>query len=160
MQKKIWASLILLLLSLFLSLPCGFAGTDPAPSGKDKCAVCGMLVAKYPDWYALLVYRDGRRVWFDGAKDLLKGYLAPARYGLAKPASEVKAVWVKDYYSLSLIDGRKAFFVAGSDMHGAMGRELIPFAKESDARGFMKDHLGEKIVRFDQVSAEMLKKMD
>jgi nitrous oxide reductase accessory protein NosL len=136
------------------------AGTDVAPSAKDKCAVCGMFVAKYPDWSAVIEYRNGRRAWFDGVKDLLKGYDNPAKYGLSQDRSEIKTIWVKDYYSLKMIDGRTALYVVGSDIYGPMGHELVPFAKENDAKGFLNDHLGKKILRFNQLNAETLKKLE
>jgi nitrous oxide reductase accessory protein NosL len=158
-MKKIIIIVTPLMLFLFL-ISSAFAGNDISPAAKDKCAVCGMFVAKYPDWSAMIEYRNGRRVWFDGVKDLLKGYSNPAKYGLLKDRSEIKAIWVKDYYSLSLIDGRSALYVIGSDTLGPMGKELIPFAKDKDAKGFQKDHLGEKIFRFDQLNAETLKKLE
>ena len=152
-------ALITLILSLLL-ISNGIAGSDISPTTQDKCAVCGMFVAKYPDWSAMIEYRNGRRIWFDGVKDMLKGYGNPARYGLPKERSEIKAIWVKDYYSLTLVDGRTALYVIGSDVLGPMGKELIPFTKEKDARGFQNDHRGKKIFRFDQLTAEILKKLE
>lgn len=152
-------TLVTLTLSLLL-ISNGIAGSEISPATKDKCAVCGMFVAKYPDWSAMIEYRNGRRIWFDGVKDMLKGYGSPARYGLPKERSEIKAIRVKDYYSLTLVDGRTAFYVIGSDVLGPMGKELIPFAKEKDARGFLNDHRGEKVLRFDQLTAELLKKLE
>ena len=44
------------------------------PSPKDKCPVCGMFVAKYPDWVGEIIFKDGSAAFFDGAKDLFKYY--------------------------------------------------------------------------------------
>jgi nitrous oxide reductase accessory protein NosL len=41
-----------------------------------------------------------------------------------------------------------------------MGRELIPFSKAEDAREFMKDHKGKAILRFRDVTPEVLKGLD
>jgi nitrous oxide reductase accessory protein NosL len=41
-----------------------------------------------------------------------------------------------------------------------MGRELIPFRKESDAHGFMKDHKGKILLKFKEVSPEIVKGLD
>jgi nitrous oxide reductase accessory protein NosL len=41
-----------------------------------------------------------------------------------------------------------------------MGKELIPFAKESDARGFMKDHKGKALLQFKAVNAEVIRGLD
>ncbi|HHH40277.1 MAG TPA: nitrous oxide reductase accessory protein NosL, partial [Sedimenticola sp.] len=44
----------------------------PKPGPRDTCPVCGMFVAKYPEWVATVLYRDGHAHHFDGAKDLFK----------------------------------------------------------------------------------------
>ena len=41
----------------------------PAPGARDTCPVCGMFVAPYPYWVATVLWRDGKAVHFDGAKD-------------------------------------------------------------------------------------------
>ena len=48
-------------------------------------------------------------------------------------------------------------FVLGSDVLGPMGKEFISFAKEADAREFLKDHKGKSIYRFREVAPELLK---
>jgi nitrous oxide reductase accessory protein NosL len=108
----------------------------------------------------VIEYQNGRRAWFDGVKDLMKGYLEPSRHGLPTDKSSIMTIWVKDYYSLRQIEGRSAYFVTGSNIMGPMGKELIPFAKESDARGFLKDHAGEKVLRFNQITSDLLRMLD
>jgi copper chaperone NosL len=44
----------------------------PAPGPRDTCPVCGMFVAPYPFWVATVLWRDGKAVHFDGAKDFFK----------------------------------------------------------------------------------------
>jgi nitrous oxide reductase accessory protein NosL len=73
---------------------------------------------------------------------------------------DISTVMVKDYYRLSWIDAQKAWFVLGSDVYGPMGRELIPLGKEADAREFMNDHRGKKILRFTDVTSEVIKTID
>ena len=46
--------------------------TPVTPTASDKCPVCGMFVAKYPDFLAQIIFRDGTYAVFDGAKDLFK----------------------------------------------------------------------------------------
>ena len=129
----------------------------PAPVPKDaKCPVCGMSVAKYPDWNAYILYKDGTKVYFDGPKDLFKYYLNPQRYDPARKRTGISFPGVKDYYSLTVIDGRQAYFVVGSNVLGPMGKELIPFAKKGDAEGFAMDHQGRKLVRFQQITPALL----
>ena len=118
-----------------------------------------MLVAKYADWNATLVQRDGSTTYFDGPKDLFTYYLNPQKYDPAKRRPDTSAITVKDYYSLATIDARKAYFVTGSNVFGPMGKELIPFARKEDAEGFRSDHQGRRVLRFSEVTLEILKSL-
>jgi nitrous oxide reductase accessory protein NosL len=130
------------------------------PADRDKCPVCGMFVAKYPDWVAEVVFKDGSYAVFDGPKDLLKFIVGLKSYAPGKKQNEIDAVFVNDYYAVRPIDGRKAFYVLGSDVFGPMGRELVPFEKETDAREFLKDHHGRKMFHFDEISSGVLKQLE
>jgi copper chaperone NosL len=50
--------------------------------------------------------------------------------------------------------------VIGSDILGPMGKELIPFEKEADAKAFMRDHRGKAILKFTEVTAATLKELE
>ena len=130
------------------------------PAARDKCPVCGMFVAKYPDFVAQVIFIDGSYAVFDGAKDMFKYCLNLKKYAPAKGVDEIASIFVTDYYSLEPVDGTTAWYVAGSDVFGPMGRELIPFSKESDAGGFMKDHKGKSLLRFKDVSVELIRGLD
>lgn len=130
------------------------------PADRDKCPVCGMFVAKYPDWVAEVVFKDGSYAVFDGPKDLFKFILDLKSYAPGKSKKEIDSVFVNDYYAVRPVNGLKAFYVLGSDVFGPMGRELVPFEKEADAREFLKDHHGRKILRFDEISSDVLKPLD
>jgi len=123
----------------------------PKPGPEAKCPVCGMFVARYPDWVAGVVFRDGTAAYFDGAKDLFKFLLHPERHGHGRTAAEVATIFVTDYYAVAQVDARQAFFVLGSDVFGPMGTELVPFEKRADAEEFLKDHKGTAILRFQDV---------
>ena len=130
------------------------------PSKKDKCPVCGMFVYKYPDWLAEIIFKDESVDFFDGAKDLFKYYFNLKKYRPGKNKRDIEAIYVKEYYDMKLIDARKAFFVMGSDVYGPMGHELIPFAAEEDARTFMKDHRGKRILRFEEITPMVIEKLN
>ncbi|MCM2359298.1 MAG: nitrous oxide reductase accessory protein NosL [Geobacteraceae bacterium] len=138
------------------------AGADkPARfSPQDKCPVCGMFVAKYPDFAARIVYRDGSHAAFDGTKDMFIYYLNLKKYAPGKSVSQIASLSVTDYYSLDLVDGLSAWYVLGSDVLGPMGRELIPFARKADAMEFKRDHRGTRIVRFREVTAALLRELE
>jgi copper chaperone NosL len=137
-----------------------YAGADEQralkPSSKDKCPVCGMFVAKYPDWVAEIIFKDGSAVYFDGCKDMFKYYLDVEAHDPKKNRNQIDSIYVTEYYSLKFMDGTQAFFVTGSDIFGPMGKELMPFEKEADAREFLKDHKGEKIIKFKDIGPEIM----
>jgi nitrous oxide reductase accessory protein NosL len=132
----------------------------PKPGPKDTCPVCGMFVAKYPEWIATVVYTDGHAHHFDGAKDLFKYLLDLARWAPGHRAEDIRAIGVTEYYGLDLIPAREAWYVIGSDVLGPMGHELIPLATEADAQEFRGDHKGVRILRFDQVTLDLLEGLD
>nr|WP_317623068.1 nitrous oxide reductase accessory protein NosL [Thiohalomonas denitrificans] len=132
----------------------------PDPEPTDTCPVCGMFVAKYPEWAATVVYQDEHAHHFDGAKDLFKYLLDLPKYAPGHTAADISAIAVTDYYDLARIDARSAYYVIGSDVLGPMGHELVPHPSEADARDFMADHGGDAVVRFDQVTTELLDQLD
>ena len=130
------------------------------PSARDKCAVCGMFVAKYPDFVTEIIFKDGSHAFFDGAKDMFHYYFNLPKYNASKKKEDMKSIYVTDYYELKPVDGFTAFYVTGSNVAGPMGKELIPFEKEEAAKEFMKDHLGKDLLRFEQVTHELVKSLD
>ena len=145
---------------LWVSVLWAGAGEPVKPGPKDKCPVCGMFVHKYTDFLAQVVFKDGSVAFFDGAKDMFKYYLDVQKFDRKHRQSDIGAVYVTDYYSLTLVDGFKAVYIAGSDVYGPMGKELIPFEKESEGRGFLKDHKGKRLLRFQDVNPSILKGLD
>ena len=157
----------------FLFLPALLAGlsallsAQSKPSQKAKglvpkgsCAVCGMYVANFPDWAAVVTFKDGSQAWFDGPKDLFTYLLDLKRYAAKKNPTDLTSIQVKDYYGLKHIDGRTAFYVLGSDVMGPMGKELVPFATEASARTFLKDHRGQRVLSYQDINADLMKGME
>jgi nitrous oxide reductase accessory protein NosL len=127
------------------------------PGRADKCPVCGMFVARYPDWVAGIRFADGSYAVFDGAKDLFKFWHDVGRYAPSRTQADARAIFVTDYYAVRQVDARSAWFVVGSDVLGPMGHELVPFAAEAEAREFLADHHGKRILRFPEVTPAVLK---
>jgi copper chaperone NosL len=130
------------------------------PTTRDKCPVCGMFVAKYPDFLAQVIYRDQAYAVFDGAKDLFRYLMNLKLYAPTRLPADIAILYVTDYYALLPIEGKGAWYVIGSDVYGPMGRELIPFAKEPEAKEFFTDHKGKRLLRFAEVTAAVLKELD
>ena len=158
-MKKLLSTI---LLSLFLITGTTRAmETEPVkPQAGNKCPVCGMFVAKFPDWGSEIIYQDGTVLFFDGAKDLFKFYFAPQKFKSNKQRQNIKGIYVTEYYDLSFIEAKNAFYVIDSDVYGPMGRELIPFKTEKDAKEFLRDHQGKKIIHFKDVDPALIKTLD
>ena len=153
-QLLIFSTCILLL------LPCLSLAAPQLPGAKDKCPVCGMFVAKYPEWVASLTFKDGKIELFDGVKDLLRYYHGLPRYAPKRRQADIREMRVKDYYSLAPVDAVSAWYVIGSDVLGPMGKEAVPFAMEAEARSFLTDHRGTKVLRFSGMTPEIVKGLE
>ena len=151
---------LFMLLALIVLTPQSQALELPAPGPADTCPVCGMFVARYPEWIATVVYRDGHAHHFDGAKDLFKYLLDLQTWAPGHRAVDIAAIGVTEYYGLGLIPARDAWYVIGSDVLGPMGHELIPLQTSADAEAFRQDHAGHRVLRFDEVTGSMLQKLD
>jgi nitrous oxide reductase accessory protein NosL len=132
----------------------------PSPGPKDTCPVCGMFVARYPDWIATVRYRDGHAHHFDGAKDMFKYLLDLPRWAPDHQLDQIEAIGVTEYYSVARIEARKAYYVIGSDVLGPMGHELIPLETLADAQEFLKDHGATRILRYNEVTLPLLLGLD
>lgn len=144
-------------LSLLIAFwaPLAVAQNVPKPGPKDLCPVCGMLVSKYPNWIAVVTWKDGHAHFFDGAKDMFKFLHDLAKYAPNHRKEDITGIHVTDFYNLERMDARKALFVIGSDVLGPMGHEFVPLADQADATDFNKDHKGKRILRFDQITKDL-----
>lgn len=140
--------------------PAPAVDAPPPPGEKDRCPVCGMFVAPYPAWVAVVSFKDGERLYFDGAKDMFKFRFDVGQWRPGKSAADISALHVTEYYGLKLVPAEAAWFVLGADVLGPMGRELIPLASPEDAAAFRKDHRGERILRLDEVTPGLIQSLD
>lgn len=147
-----------LCLSLWVST--ALAQSAPKPGAKDLCAVCGMIVAKYPNWVAVVTWKDGHSHFFDGTKDLFKFLHDLPKYAPGHRQEDIAGIYVTDFYNLEKIDARRALFVTGSDVLGPMGHEFVPLASQADAADFMKDHQGRRVYTFKQVGPMLPGRID
>ena len=147
-----------------VAMLCLASATAPAadrepirPADDDRCPVCGMFTAKYPEFAARVTFSDGVGFTFDGPKDMFTFVLDLAKYAPGRNRSDVDEVLVTEYYDLVAIDARAAFFVIGSDVLGPMGAELIPFATREDAEAFSSDHRGTAVLAFGDIDLDTLR---
>ena len=121
-----------------------------------KCPVCGMFVAKYPKWAALMVV-DGKHYFFDGIKDMLKFYFFDGDFKYDR--SKISKMLVSNYYTKKAVRIKDAFLVYDSKVLGPMGREIIAFSSQDEAKNFINDH-GGKLVKFSDITPKMVLKLD
>ena len=80
-------------------------------------------------------------------------------------ASRTVAFYVSDFGNKKdvplhekMLTAQKAFFNAGSDVRGAMGKSILPFATKEEVQAFTKEH-GGTIVNYSEVKFELLKSL-
>lgn len=128
-----------------------------SPIPKDaRCPVCGMAINLYPKWSSLITTKD-KRYYFDGVKDMMKYYLDKASFHYNR--DRITNIVVREFYHFKDIDAKSAWYVIGSEIRGPMGNELIPFKSKKDAKTFMQDHHGKKIVRFSEITLSLIKSL-
>ncbi len=137
---------------LFISAATLWASDLHMPGAGDRCPVCGMFVAPYPEWIATIVQPDGTQLYFDGCKDMFRYYFNLA----VEEQAKLQGLFVTEYYQARLTPAREVFYVKGSDVYGPMGKELIAVAGRKNAESFMQDHNGLQILTFDQLALDTL----
>ena len=154
MYKPVRSLIVAMGITLFLSFN---LQAKPVTDIKqdEKCRVCGMFVAKYQPWIAQIQYSEDDVAMFDGVKDMMAFYFEPEKFG-GKQGQKAIAIYVKDYYTQEWLNGKEAVYVAGSDIMGPMGHELIPFGSTSAAENFMTDHKGKKMFHFNEITLEQV----
>ncbi|HSB32585.1 MAG TPA: nitrous oxide reductase accessory protein NosL [Candidatus Sulfobium mesophilum] len=136
-MKRLLTFLVICLLLNFRA-----AGAADKVEAPKACKQCGMDMEPYAKSKMLIIYADGTTV---GVCSL---HCAAAELNQNK-GKEVKSLMVADYTSNELIDARTAKWVVGGDKKGIMTTVAKwAFAKESDAREFVKVNGGE-IASFD-----------
>lgn len=160
-RKQLLSTVLLVALALGAAATSGVTLEQDSlqPGDSDVCAVCGMFVARHPEWVAQVVYEDGSTEYFDGPKDLFKYLRYPQRYAREHRGLRIEAVFVTSYYDRTPIPARDAFYVLGSDVLGPMGAELVPHGSRDDAEEFMVDHRGHRILSYDDITVEVLESL-
>jgi copper chaperone NosL len=153
MLKQLSLRLVLLtfwsLCSVLVLSTAGFTEQAVQPTTEDRCMTCGMRVAPYPNWIALVTFKDGHHYFFDGPKDMFVFYFNLQDYLPEATPDDIDQLQVTEYYTLQRRAAQDVFFVAGSDVLGPMGKEMVPVSGEENLKTFMRDHGYEKVMRFD-----------
>jgi hypothetical protein len=110
-------------------------------SGDARCAHCGMKIDPASPFVSEL---DGKK--FDTPRCALSEWLAAKKSG---------TVSVQDYYDRARRPASEVRFVAGSDVVGPMGAELVPVDAARVAK-FEKDHGGTRALALADIDEKAL----
>lgn len=113
--------------------------------------VCGMSVSAHPQYNAQLAHDDGTGAFFCTSGCLLGYYVLPDHHDAP---SAITNIWVTDYETGDLIDGRSAYYVLIRDadlVSDPMGINPRPFAEQSAALAYLDDHDDDSITENDIV---------
>ncbi|WP_076409672.1 nitrous oxide reductase accessory protein NosL [Shewanella sp. UCD-KL12] len=124
----------------------------------DECHLCGMLISNFPGPKGESYIKTSDVVKkFCSTRDLFSFILDP------EFQHQVKEIYVHDMSQVPwgspddahFIDARHAWYVAGSNQTGAMGRTLASFKQQSDAIAFSTE-FGGKVYRFEDIKLTLL----
>jgi copper chaperone NosL len=136
-------------LTLVAMLTLGYALTlDPlrprTVAKEQRCPVCGMYPALFPQWMAQIVFLDQTMVAFDSPMEMQRYLHDLPRYGQGRTTAEVGRIYVSDHAGGGWLRAGDAFFVAGSRALGPMREVDYPaFASREAAEAFMRREGGE-----------------
>lgn len=115
-----------------------------------RCKHCGMKIEPASAWRADLVASDGTITSFDTPRCALTSW----RSGTSKAA----ALRAQEYYERAWRDAGELRFVIGGDVVGPMGPDLVP-VDPSRATKFIQDHGGDRALRVEEITADVLAAM-
>jgi nitrous oxide reductase accessory protein NosL len=159
---------------------CGSGDGDvPQPvtlTTDDACEVCGMIIPNHPGPSVEIFYRDQRPSGHENPARFCSTWEAfEYDFDRQDRGWERSVMYVTDYsaveYSVfeeggdtlvsthpqaeAFVDAAAVTFVAGSEVKGAMGRDLIAFSAAADAESFRSEYGGE-LVAVDEVTPELV----
>ncbi|MFB6106430.1 MAG: nitrous oxide reductase accessory protein NosL [Halobacteriaceae archaeon] len=140
-------------------------GPDPVTlTTADACDVCGMVIPNHPGPSAEIFYADHGPTGHDGPAHFDSTWEA-FEYDFEKQDAgwTREAFYVTDYSAVdyevfteggdsllsthpeagAFVDAAAVTFVVGSEVRGAMGRDLVGFSAADDARAFREEYGGE-----------------
>jgi len=162
---------LFIVLLLLIGTPLGVAGGGPstarnplAPDGRmlfddaDRCPVCAMFPARYPQTAAAMTLTAGETYYFCSNGCLLRCWLRPGVY-LGRPQTDIDRLVVRDYFSGRPIDAQKAVWVAGSDVIGPMGPAVVALGDAAQLATFKRRHGGTIVFRFDRLDDDLWRRI-
>ncbi|MCL2657525.1 MAG: nitrous oxide reductase accessory protein NosL [Betaproteobacteria bacterium] len=133
------------------------ASASLEPPSDAICALDGMILSDYPGPKGQIRYAGGEADFFCDTTEILSMLLEPEQ------SRSITGAYVQDMAHTDWekpaghwVDAKTAFYVGGSNMHGAMGPTFASFSQRSDADSFAAQH-GGKVYAFKELTPQMLK---
>jgi nitrous oxide reductase accessory protein NosL len=157
----------------------GDGGEAPDPvtlTTEDACDVCGMVIPNHPGPSTEIFYRDEQPsghdnpARFDSTWEAFQYHFERADRGWTASAFYVTDYSAVDYTvstaggdrlisthpeASAFVEAEDVTFVVGSEVKGAMGRDLVAFSERADAESFA-DEYGGSLASFDDVTPETI----
>ena len=127
----------------------------------EECHLCGMLITNFdgPKGEAYRKEQGDHVFKFCSTRDMFSYYLEPEN---TRNVSQMfvhdmsKMPWGSDSIDdKHFIDAKNAWYVAGSEKTGAMGKTLASFSLQTDATAFAKE-FGGKVLPFTAINQDSL----
>jgi len=122
---------------------------------QEFCPIKSVDIKKYTDWLGYIEYTDGKIVAMSSPKYTFAYYIEEL-----KEKKDIKAIYVTDFKTKKIIDAKTAYYVFGSNMMSIGGDDVIPFAKEVDAKEFFQERHGKQIYKFDRMNERFINYLD
>jgi nitrous oxide reductase accessory protein NosL len=133
---------------------------DPRPVPDDaRCPVCGMYPARFPNWAAQTVFKDGAAHFFDSPVDLFafqQRLSKDKRYSL----DDVAVSFVSDFETGHKIEAQHAFYVHGSSAVGPMRDADLPAFASREAADSLARSRGGKVLAFADITPELIQSLN
>ncbi|MDQ1315032.1 MAG: copper chaperone NosL [Pseudomonadota bacterium] len=133
---------------------------DPRPVPDDaRCPVCGMYPARFPNWAAQTVFKDGAAHFFDSPVDLFafqQRLSKDKRYSL----NDVAISFVSDFETGHKIEAQHAFYVHGSSAVGPMRDADLPAFASREAADTLARSRGGKVLAFADITPELIQSLN
>ncbi len=117
-----------------------------------------MQIYKSPMWVSKVVTKDSKEFFFTSPKSVLEFYYTPKKWPEAEVngPEDIKDIIVTDYKTGDPIDAKYAFYVYGSNKISFAGDDLPAFKSIDDAKNFMKNNNGRRVLSFTEVSSGLI----
>ncbi|NLC28489.1 MAG: hypothetical protein GX780_06920 [Campylobacteraceae bacterium] len=120
------------------------------------CPIKNVSIQKHKDWLGYIQYNDSSIDPVSSPKYAFNFFHTDA----LKNFRGIFKLYMTDFKTGRLIDASEAYYVFGSRIMSVGGDDIIPFAKEEDAKEFLEANGGKKIYRFDRMDKNFIGYLD